>query len=100
MLKKEHVMNALEILEKKIQELVTHVQALQSAKKELEESNKVLIENNENLEKNNTQLFEQVEMLRGSATQETNERKELVQEKEQTKVAIDNLIKNIDLLVK
>jgi FtsZ-binding cell division protein ZapB len=93
-------MNALEMLEKKIQELVVHVKELQSANKELKECNNALEKNNVNLEKSNMQLIEQIELLRGSETQGISERKELTQEKEQTKIAIDNLIQNIDLLVK
>ena len=93
-------MNALERLEKKIQELMGHVQTLQDTKKELAENNKILAKQSADLETNNTKLIEQVEMLRGSATQGVSERKELIQEKEQTKIAIDNLIKNIDLLVR
>lgn len=93
-------MNALEILEKKIQELISHVQTLQDAKKEFEENNKVLAKKINDFEKENVKLIEQIEMLRGSAKQETNERKELSLEKEQTKNAIDSLIKNIDHLIK
>jgi regulator of replication initiation timing len=79
-------MEALNVLEKKIASLVDVI-------KELKTENARLIEEN-------TQLAIKLESIEGSILSDTKRIEELDREKALTKMAVDDLIRNIDSLVK
>lgn len=79
-------MEALNVLEKKIASLIDVI-------KELKTENARLIEEN-------TQLAIKLESIEGSILSDTKRIEELDREKALTKMAVDDLIRNIDSLVK
>jgi FtsZ-binding cell division protein ZapB len=100
-------MNILSVLEEKIKLLVGYIQKLQSEKsalmldrETLEHSNRDLIAENARLAKENIQLQEKVDEARVSSTKGNKQLETLNKERDLTKVALDELIKSIDGLVK
>ncbi len=78
-------MNALSMLEEKVAQLVGVMNQLRKENVDLKEENALLLE--------------QVHILESSALQETKALDQMHQEKEATKAAVDDLIRNINALV-
>ncbi len=78
-------MNALSMLEEKVAQLVGVMNQLRKENADLKEENALLLE--------------QVHVLESSVLQETKALDQLHQEKEATKAAVDDLIRNINALV-
>lgn len=86
-------MAVLQLLEEKITSLVALAEAL---KQENEQLKKDLSEH----QQENKKFKKQIEMLEGSMLNENSRIQELHKEKELTKTVVDDLIKNIDAIIK
>jgi hypothetical protein len=86
-------MEILQVLEQKIAALVTLVS-------EFKAENASLLQTNESLLHEKKQLLDKIEQLEVATLAEVKRFEDLDREKELTKLAVDDLIKNIDLLVK
>lgn len=82
-------MEVLGVLEKKLADLVELAKRLKDKSEQLQEKNTALAQEN-------VQLHERIETLETSLL---NDKEELYQEKELTKLVVDGLIKSIDSLV-
>lgn len=78
-------MDTFVLLEKKIGELIEKIKSLQAV--------------NEQLERKNVQLASELKSLEERVLKGTISIEELNQEKETTKIVVDDLIKHIDLLI-
>ncbi len=99
-------MEVLGVLEDKIRSLVTLVkelkannEALQSEKERFEAENEELKAENAKFSEDNAQLETQLKGIEESILSESNQVKELDQERSLTRAALDDLIKSIDTLV-
>jgi len=86
---KENVMETLQLLEQRVSQLIARV-------KELKEHNLQLAEQNKQLEAEQAELFKKIDSMEVSML---SSKESLYEEKELTRFAVDELIKNIDSLV-
>jgi len=99
-------MKVLNVLEEKIKSLVTLIkgrktesETLQADKEKLKTENDGLKTENAKFAEDNAQLTAQLRSIEGSMLKETDQVKELKQERSATKAVVDDLIKSIDALV-
>lgn len=100
-------MDSFAILEEKIKILVSRIKALQAETNELKlereellaKTNDLILENAKLVEEN-TEASRKLKEIECSQTKGNKELESLSEERELTKVAVDDLIKSIDVLVK
>jgi len=93
-------MEALSLLEKKIVSLLDLINKLKVENTELKSENDKLTKDNIKLLQSVKDLTEKLEAIEKSVFDSSKDLDELSQEKELTKIVVDDLIKNIDSFVK
>lgn len=92
-------MDALKIFEEKLTKLAERIKELSAENSQLLEETKELRTENSNLVEENAQLSAKVSLLEKNLMDDSRRIDELKQEKELTKLVVDDLIKSIDSLV-
>jgi regulator of replication initiation timing len=92
-------MDALKIFEEKLVKLAEKIKDLLAENSQLAEEAKELRTENSNLAEENAQLAAKLSMLEKSLLDDSRRIDELRQEKELTRLVVDDLIKSIDSLV-
>jgi len=105
--KKDTFMDTFAVLEEKIGLLVAHIKKLQTEKNDLASQRDSLLKKNEGLNvesarlaEENAQLNAKVQEAERSSAKGNKQLDALSKERELTKIAVDDLIKSIDGLVK
>lgn len=92
-------MDALKLLEEKITSLVELINKLKTENAELKTENANLAQELAQIAEENTQLGSKLLIVQGSLQNDSHRIDELKQEKELTRIVVDDLIKSIDSLV-
>jgi|ERR1700733_2645989 predicted nuclease with TOPRIM domain len=92
-------MDALKILEEKITSLVELINKLKTENAELKTENANLAQELAQVGEENSQLSSKLLAVEGSLQKDSHRLDELKQEKELTRIVVDDLIKSLDSLV-